>query len=203
MEDINQTASSLSLLLDKSILINIIILAMMLLTAICIVVMRHLFSIAMVSGVYSLLSAIFFMNLDAVDVAFTEAAVGAGMSTILVLGGLLLTSRREALTPGHSPLIPLLVVFVMGAGLFYASFDMPAFADKDSPVNTGVGMEYIDRNAKEIGIPNVVTSVLASYRGMDTLGETVVVFVAGLGVLILLGVSRSGQTRHDDDETQI
>lgn len=200
MEDISQPMTASALLSDPSTVINLVILAMMVATAVCIVVMRHLFSIAMVSGVYSLLSAVFFMSMDAVDVAFTEAAVGAGMSTILVLGALLLTSRREAVQRTHTPLIPLFVVLVMGAGLAYASIDMPPFADPHTPVNLGVGMEYVHRNMSEIGVPNIVTSVLASYRGYDTLGETVVVFTAGLGVLILLGVARQGQTRYQDDE---
>ena len=65
---------------DVTTAIDIILMIFLLISALAIVAMRHLFSIAMVSGVYSLLSAAFFVNLDAVDVAFTEAAVGAGMS---------------------------------------------------------------------------------------------------------------------------
>ena len=36
-------------------------------------------------------------------------------------------------------------------------------------------------------MPNLVTAVLASYRGFDTLGEVTVVLTAGIGVLLLLG----------------
>ena len=49
------------------------------------------------------------------------------------------------------------------------------------PANT-----YIYKSSNAIGVPNIVTSVLASYRGYDTLGETVVIFTAGIGVLLLL-----------------
>ena len=45
------------------------------------------------------------------------------------------------------------------------------------------------KTADEIHIPNVVTAVLASYRGYDTFGEAVVIFSAGLGVLLLLGLN--------------
>ncbi len=51
---------------------------MLVVTAIAILMMRHLFAVVMLSGVFSLLSALLFVTLDAVDVAFTEAAVGAG-----------------------------------------------------------------------------------------------------------------------------
>lgn len=190
---------SSSALMDPSILVNLVILLLLLVTALAIVSMRHLFSIAMMSGAYSLLSAVYLSNLDAVDVAFTEAAVGAGMSTILVLGALLLTARREAPTLRAHSVVALLVVAVTGGALFYGSLDLPAFADPQAPAHLGVGMVYVERNASDIGVPNIVTSVLASYRGYDTLGETCVVFTAGLSVLMLLGVTRFGQSRASDD----
>jgi multicomponent Na+:H+ antiporter subunit B len=176
----------------------------MLLAAFAIIFIRHLFSVVMVSGVYSLLSAAVFVNLDAVDVAFTEAAVGAGISTILFLGALVLTARREKIALGRRPILPLLIVLVTGAALVYATYDMPAFGDSQSPANVYVGIDYIERTPKEIDIPNIVTAVLASYRGFDTLGETVVVFTAGLGVMILLGFGLYGGvgTREKDEEGQ-
>ena len=71
--------------------------------------------------------------------------------------------------------------------LVYASIDLPAFGDPDSPANTYVGTDYLERTPKEIAVPNIVTAVLASYRGFDTLGETGVVFTAALAVILLLG----------------
>ena len=62
----------------------------------------------------------------------------------------------------------------------------PEFGLADTPMNTHVGLDYLQRNYEETHIPNVVTSVLASYRGFDTLGETTVIFTAGIGVLMLL-----------------
>ena len=49
---------------------------------------------------------------------------------------------------------------------------------------------YIAHAEAETGVPNVVTAVLASYRGFDTLGEVTVIFTAGIGVLALLGFAR-------------
>ena len=172
---------------------------MLVLIAIAVVRMRSLFAIAMLSGVFSLLSALLFVTLDAVDVAFTEAAVGAGISTVLVLGTLALTSRFEKPTK-RSPALPLFVVFVTGATLIYGTLDMPNFGSPDSPVQTHVGPDYLQGSVHEINIPNVVTSILASYRGYDTLGETAVVFTAGIGVLLLISGLR--RRRRDDEEDE-
>lgn len=158
-------------------------------TAIGMIRLRNLFAVVMLSGIYSLLSAGLFVVLDAVDVAFTEAAVGAGVSTVFMLGTLALTTHREKAS-GHTPLIPLVVVFVTGAALVYGTSDMPEFGKADNPVNRHVAPRYIEESPQEVGVPNMVTAVLASYRGYDTLGETAVIFTAGVGVLILVGRSR-------------
>ncbi|MEQ8556816.1 MAG: DUF4040 domain-containing protein [Henriciella sp.] len=168
-------------------LINVVLLGLLFVSAIAIARMRSLFAIVMLSGIYSLISATWFVALDAVDVAFTEAAVGAGISTALLLGAMLLTSRTAKPEKGKSTIIPLFVVIATGCMLVYATIDLPAFGDPDSPANTYVGTDYIERTPQEIGVPNIVTAVLASYRGFDTLGEVGVVFSAALAVILLLG----------------
>ena len=67
----------------------------MVLVVFLIIRLHNLFAVAMLTGIYSLMAATFFVVVDAVDVAFTEAAVGAGISTVLMLGALSLTVRRE------------------------------------------------------------------------------------------------------------
>ena len=143
----------------------------------------------MMSSIYSLLSAAIFVQLDAVDVAFTEAAVGAGITTILMLGTLSLTTDQER-TPIGSRLVPLAVVVVTGMALIYGTLDMASYGDPNAPVNLHVAPRYIQESGAEVGVPNIVTSVLASYRGYDTLGEVTVIFTAGIGVLVLLGAGR-------------
>jgi len=159
---------------------------LLVITAVAIVRMRDLVAIVMLLGIYSLISAGFFVNIDAVDVAMTEAAVGAGISTVLMLGTLAMTSRKE-LPSSRSKLLPLFVVTVTGAALIYGTLDMPHFTDPAAPIHQHVAPRYINEMEAEIGIPNMVTAVLASYRGYDTLGETTVIFTAGLGVMALLG----------------
>ena len=176
-------------MIPSVLILDITLMAMLVVVAVSIVRMRSLFAIVMLQGVYSLVSAAWFVSLDAVDVAFTEAAVGAGVSTILMLSAMLLADRQSKPLEMHRQVGPLLVVIVTGIALFYAIPDMPAFGDANSPANSYVGMDYIDRTTDEIHIPNVVTAVLASYRGFDTFGEVVVVFAAGLGVMLLLGLN--------------
>ena len=168
-------------------LINILFLAILFVVAIAIARLRSLFAIVMLSGVYSLVSAAWYILVDAVDVGFTEAAVGAGMSTAVLLGAMLLTARTAKPEKPLKRIGPFLVCFAAGVMLIYATIDLPALGDPNSPANTGVGLTYLKINWFDSGVPNVVTTVLASYRGFDTLGETAVVFTAGLAVALLLG----------------
>ncbi|MFC3149930.1 DUF4040 domain-containing protein [Litoribrevibacter euphylliae] len=170
-------------------LIDLVLLAMLALTALRVIFLKDLFAVVMLFGIYSFLSALIFVSLDAVDVAFTEAAVGAGISTVLMLGTLALTGRKEKESK-HSSVLPLIVVLVTGAALIYGTLDMPPFGNPDNPIHQHVAPRYIEESPKEVGLPNMVTSVLASYRGFDTFGETVVVFSAAIGVIALLGIRR-------------
>lgn len=150
---------------------------------------RNLFAAVMLFGIYSLLSAALFVTLDAVDVAFTEAAVGAGIATILMLATLAITSARQKARKKRA-IVPMLAAIATGAVLIYGTWDLPRFGDSSAPAHLHVAPRYLDESAKEIGVPNVVTAVLASYRGYDTLGEVTVIFTAGIGVIVLIGRSR-------------
>ena len=151
--------------------------------------LRNLFAVVMLFGIFSFLAAALFVTLDAVDVAFTEAAIGAGITTFLMLSTLALTARREKLRRKR-PLFPLLVVTSIGATLVYGTFDMPYFSDPSAAPHHHVARHYIESTEEEVGVTNIVTAVLASYRGYDTLGEVTVIFAAGIGVLALLGYTK-------------
>ena len=172
---------------------NIVLLIFLVVTAIAIVRMRDLFAVVMMSGIFGLLSASFFVAMDAVDVAFTEASVGAGIATLLMLTAVTLTGRSED-SVRHKPIWALVVVFITGGLLIYGTLDMPYFGSSEAPVHLHVAPRYINDSMQETGLPNVVTSVLASYRGFDTFGEVVVIFTAGMGVLALLTVGRRSRT---------
>jgi multicomponent Na+:H+ antiporter subunit B len=181
--------------------ITFVLLALLAIAALAVLRMTNLFAAVMMAGIYSLLSAGLFTVMDAVDVAFTEAAVGAGISTVLMLATLALVGSKvtepefrvhdiTAKVPPRRPVLPLFAVVVTGAVLIYGTLDMPPYGDPSDPVHHHVAPHYLEESGHEIGIPNVVTSVLASYRGYDTLGETTVVFTAAVGVMILLSAMR-------------
>ncbi|MEM9716537.1 MAG: DUF4040 domain-containing protein [Pseudomonadota bacterium] len=178
--------------------ITIILFAMLIGVAFAIIMVSRLFAVVMLSGVFSLLTALLFVIMDAVDVAFTEAAVGAGVTTVLMLGTIALT-RKETKPRTRSDVLPFFVVTITGAGLIYATLDMPNYGDPNSPANSYIRPDYIERTVTEIDIPNVVTAVLASYRAFDTLGEAAVVFTAGIGVLMLLGGLAPIRKDEEDD----
>lgn len=177
-------------------LIDITLLLFLTTTAIAIITIRNLFVIIMLFGIFSLHSAGLFVVMDAADVAFTEAAVGAGISSVLMLATLALTKDYQEKKPAHRARIPLLVVLITGAALVYGTYDIPSFGDPQSPAQQHLKSRYIDQSGEEIGIANTVTAVLASYRGYDTLGEVVVIFTAGIGVILLIG----GRLRSRDEK---
>lgn len=179
-------------------IINIILFSMLVATAVAILKMESLFAVVMLAGVFSLLSALLFVVLDAVDVAFTEAAVGAGISTVLMLATISQV-RRTKIRRKPFNWVPAIVVAVTFAALIYGTLDMPAFGDPNAPAQTHVAPDYLNRSVEEIDLPNVVTAILASYRGFDTMGEVAVVFTAGIGVLFLIGGLRR---RRDSDEEE-
>ncbi len=168
------------------ILFGIFLLTLLVITALAIVRSESLFAAVILTGIFSLLMAANFFLLDAADVALTEAAIGAGISTVLFLGALGLTGERER---GRSTnrLLALGVVTITTLIVIYATFDKPRLGDPEAPVQQHVAPWYLEKTPEYIDIPNVVTAVLGSYRGYDTLGEVFVVFTAGIGVLFLLG----------------
>jgi multicomponent Na+:H+ antiporter subunit B len=190
-------------------LIDVTLLAFLAVTAIAIIKVRNLFVVIMLFGIFSLHSAGLFVVMDAADVAFTEAAVGAGISTVLMLATLALTRNQQEKMPVHRARLPLLVVLITAGALIYGTYDIPSFGDSRSPSQEYLKPQYIERGVKETGTPNIVTALLASYRGYDTLGDVTVIFTAGIGVLLLVGgrITRrvkpgeSGPERRKIDET--
>lgn len=179
---------------------DIFLMLLLIAGALSVLYVRNLFVATMLLGAVSFVMALIFVTLDAVDVAFTEAAVGAGIGTVLYIGTLALVGAHEKKS-ARSNLFPLLASLVVGMALLYATFDMPPVGSADTPVQTSnVTKRYIDVSPTEIGVPNMVTSVLASYRGYDTFGETTVIFTAGIGVLLILSQLRR---RREEDEDEI
>ena len=160
---------------------------------------RSLFGVVILSSIYSFLMASVLIVLDAVDVAMTEASVGAGVSTVLLLATLHLIKttemrsvRRRTCCRCSSRSAP--APFWSGARSCCRRSARPTRS-----IHKHVAPRYIADTIKETNVPNVVTSVLADYRGYDTLGETTVIFTAGIGVMLLLrGMRRRGRPSEDE-----
>lgn len=178
-------------------LINMVLLTLLAIITIGVIRLKNLFGVVILSGIYSFLMASVFIVLDAVDVALTEASVGAGISTVLMLGTLYLTKSVET-KPLHRPFVAFFLAAVTALALIYGTLDLPPFGTVVAPIHQHVADRYLAKSIEETMAPNVVTSVLASYRGFDTLGETTVIFTAGIGVLLLLkGHKRPGAQTPD------
>lgn len=184
-------------------MIDFTLLFLLVVCAITAVLMKDLLSSVAILSAYSLIMAVLWMRLNAVDVAFTEAAVSAGITTVLMIAALSKTQRREQsaqkskiknpkIEPKNSRLfsyksIPsLIIVLLTGAVLIYGTIDMPSFGDPNAPANLHVAERYIEKSYLETGSLNFVTAVLASYRGYDTLGEVIVIFASGVCVVLLM-----------------
>lgn|GEM_PF-4081 len=250
--------------MNAVVLIDTLLLILVTITAVAIIEVRNLYASVMLTSVYSLLMALVWVNMHSMDVAFTEAAVGGGISTILLIGTLVHTAREERPIKARVHWKALLVTAVTGAALIYGTFDMPRFGDPHAPIHhfrvpemmaQTVGFangtkgkqappegfdarEYRSFNGrvadipddptdtawretsvlaqdgiivpKVIGhaahapvhddaghhphpaddfnghVPNSVTSLLAAYRGYDTMFETTVIFTAGISLIMLL-----------------
>ncbi len=253
--------------MSEVLMIDSVLLLLVAATAIAVVEVRSLYAAAMLSGIYSLLMALVWVNMHSMDVAFTEAAVGGGISTILLIGTLVHTEREEKKRKTRVNWGALLVTAMTGAALIYGTLDMPRFGDPNAPihnlrvpemVNQTVGMTagakgkqpppvgwtprqnlelplghkqayamqrahatnearlkeageghgghggqkadghgaeheagHDDAHAHPAGdfnghVPNTVTSLLAAYRGYDTMFETAVIFTAGASLILLL-----------------
>ena len=184
-------------------LISLILFAFLAVIALALIRLNDLFASVMLLSLFSLLSAGLFTVMDAVDVAFTEAAVGAGISTVLMLGTLALTDSTEKPEYNRRSPLALLVVVCTGGALIYGTLDMPRYGDPDAVIHRSrVARHYIEKSPEEIGVPNMVTSVLASYRGYDTWGETTVIFTAAIGVMLGLGGRRLRKRRTAEEELE-
>ena len=176
------------------IIFALFLLSLLVVTALAIVRTENLFVAVMLTSIFSLLMAANFFILDAADVALTEAAVGAGVTTVIFLGALALTAEREKYAAAGGR-VAVVVVAILAALIIYATFDKPRLGDPDAPVHQHLAPWYLEQTPELVDIPNVVTAILGTFRGYDTLGEVFVVFAACIGVLFILGVQPEGQVR--------
>lgn len=143
-------------------------------------------------AIMSILSAFVYLVLDAPDVALTEAAVGACISSCILLfglkrlGSIASEEQRKALN-FICYALPCLLLFVL---ISYYSLDLHEYGVMPNEFQTGLTEFYKANAINQIGIKSLVTSILADYRGIDTFCETLVIFTAGIGTVFALSSQR-------------
>ena len=169
--------------------LDLSILSLIVVCAFATIMVKDLLSAAIIFGAYSFLMCLLWTEMGAVDVAFTEASVGAGVSTVLFFAAVYQTSR--VVRPRRSArwlskAVGLTAALLTGLVLVIAENDFPDFANPFSPASLHLSPYYITQTLHDTNVPNMVTSVLADYRGFDTMFETAVIFTAGLAVIAIL-----------------
>ncbi|RZB13137.1 DUF4040 domain-containing protein [Ehrlichia minasensis] len=174
------------MLSDVNFIMNIVLSLFLVFVSSSLVFFRNLTVNVVLMCLFSFLMALLYLIMDAPDVAITEAAVGGGISTVLMLMALSLIGKNEGEVHFSLKIFPLIIALAMFISLMYVIPDLPVFGDADSFAKNHVASYYLKNTYYNIGIPNVVTAILASFRGYDTFGETVVIFTASLGISLLL-----------------
>jgi multicomponent Na+:H+ antiporter subunit B len=163
------------------------LLLLLLATAAGAIMVKDLLSAILLLGTYGFTLALVWAWLGAVDVAFVEAVVGAGLATVLFLLTLFRTALKDTRLRRPPPSLTTLIVFpLLGILLLYAAEDLPEFGDPGSPASVHISPTYLEQSYQDNHTPNVVTSVLMDYRSLDTMVETVVIFSSGIACALLL-----------------
>ena len=166
---------------------EIILLLLLLVTAAGAIMVKDLMSSVLLLGSYSFFLSLVWGWMGAIDVAFVEAVVGAGLGTVLFLLTLFRTDPKDTrLRRPPTSLITLIVFPLLGVLLLYAANDLPGFGDPNSPASVHISPAYLQQSYQDTLTPNVVTSVLMDYRSLDTMVETVVIFASGIACALLL-----------------
>jgi multicomponent Na+:H+ antiporter subunit B len=181
--------------------LDLLLFTVLLVTAVLALRVHDLLTAVVMLAAYSLFAALLFTGMAAVDVGLVEGALGAGLTGVLFIATILVTTsdatartslgRRLAVVPFIAGFLGLLL---------YASTGLPDRGDVDAPAQQGVSTAFIEGSIEETETPNVVTSLLADYRSQDTLGETLVILTAALSTALVL--ARRPDRPHEDAEDE-
>lgn len=154
------------------------ILFLSLLVVIFLIKANNIIDVILLNSAFSLFTVVMYLILDAPDVAMTEVAVSVLVSVFAALAIKSIYKNYYQFEEKFNPILFLLMMIF--AGIFiYACMDMPEFG---KPVINSI---YFKNNKEDVGVPSVVTAILAGYRGYDTLLETIVILLGGVSILLV------------------
>jgi multicomponent Na+:H+ antiporter subunit B len=167
--------------------LDLLLFVILMITAVLALRSRNLLTGVVLLAAYSLFAALLFSGMSAVDVGLVEGALGAGLTGVLFIAAVLITTASgESTSDGRRNWLVLPLVGGFVALMLYASTGLPDRGDPDAPAQLGVSTEYVAGSLEQTETPNVVTSLLADYRSQDTLGETLVILTAALAAALVL-----------------
>ena len=158
---------------------------LLILISIKIIFAKDLLNAVIAASIFSLLIGVSYLIMDAPDVVMTEAALGACLSTCVYLN-LLRKLPPDLKNIERTNIIPAsLICLLFVVTLAYMGLELPNYGDDNAPIHIHSSKYYLENTSRDIGIPSFVAAILASYRGYDTLGETSVILIAGIAVLLV------------------
>ncbi len=184
MEEFFTLPFKISFVLDEILLFTSSL--VLLITCFWLIISRNLIESIIVMSVFSLFIGICYLFMDAPDVAMTETALGACLSTCVLLNVAKIVGEDTGKLKKLNTLFAATLCSFLLVILTWVSLDLPSFGTQDSDVQTHLTKYYLQNTKTDIAIPSFVAAILASYRGYDTLGETTVILIAGLAVLVIV-----------------
>ena len=166
----------------------LLVISSLVLVASCLRLMQtiSLVESVIIMSIFSLFLSLCYLFMDAPDVAMTETALGACLSTCVLLNIIKIVGDDVGKPQKTRIVLSAILCIILITCLTWASLDLPKFGVADSPLQTNLTAYYLEHTKSDIAIPSFVAAILASYRGYDTLGETTVILIAGLAVLVIV-----------------
>ncbi|WP_341788185.1 DUF4040 domain-containing protein [Rickettsia endosymbiont of Lasioglossum villosulum] len=165
-------------------LLNFIVFLLVIIS-IKIIIAKDLLEAVIYSSAFSLLIGVSYLLMDAPDVAMTEVALGACLSTCVYLNLLRKLPSNLKIIQRTRIISASLICLLFVVTLTYMGLELPDYGDEHALLHTHLTKYYVENTSKDIGIPSFIAAILASYRGYDTLGETSVILIAGISVLLV------------------
>jgi multicomponent Na+:H+ antiporter subunit B len=162
-------------------------LSLVIFIVICILFSKNLIKTIMLMSAFSIISSLCYLLLDAPDVAMTEMALGTALSTCVLLNVANIIAKEDiqANIAYIRLAIAICIIITFLVLMLPILLELPQFGNPDNQIHHAASKYYIQNTMNDTGIASAVAAILASYRGYDTLGETTVILIAALGVLLI------------------